>query len=50
MHAAIQASGKINRKEFNIKYNDMIEVGPVVGDEITIKISSEGIQDLPKKK
>lgn len=50
IRAAIQATGKINRREFNIKYNDMIEAGPAVGDEVTIKILSEGIQDLPKKK
>src|SRR5690606_38340929 len=28
----VKASGKINRKDFNIKYNDMIEAGPAVGD------------------
>lgn len=38
----VKAHGKINRKDFNIKYNDMIEAGPAVGDEVTINILSEG--------
>lgn len=38
----IKATGKINRKDFNVKYNDMIEAGPAVGDEVTINILSEG--------
>lgn len=49
IRAAIRATGKINRKDFNIKYNDMVEAGPAVGDEVTINIISEGIQDKPKK-
>jgi polyisoprenoid-binding protein YceI len=47
--AAVRAKGKINRKDFNINYNDMVEAGPAVGDEVTIMIISEGIQDTPKK-
>lgn len=50
IRAAVRAEGKINRKDFNIKYNDMVEAGPAVGDEVTIMILSEGIQDVPKKK
>lgn len=38
----VKADGKINRKDFNIKYNDMIEAGPAVGDEVRIHILSEG--------
>lgn len=49
IRAAVQATGKVNRRDFNINYNDMIEAGPAVGDEVTIKILSEGIQDKPKK-
>jgi polyisoprenoid-binding protein YceI len=48
--AAIKATGKINRRDFNIIYNDMIEAGPAVGDEVTINIISEGLQDKPVKK
>ena len=50
IRAAVRAEGKINRKDFNINYNDMVEAGPAVGDEVTIMILSEGIQDVPKKK
>lgn len=50
IRAAVRASGKINRKDFNIKYNEMVEAGPAVGDEVTINILVEGIQDMPKKK
>ena len=50
IRAAVEATGKVNRKEFNINYNDMVEAGPAVGDEVTINIISEGIQDVPKKK
>lgn len=49
IRAAIKASGKIKRKDFNIKYNDMVEAGPAVGDEVTINIISEGILENKKK-
>lgn len=49
IRAAIQAWGKINRKDFNIKYNDMVEAGPAVGDEVTINIISEGVLESKKK-
>lgn len=49
IRTAVQATGTINRKDFNITYNDMVEAGPAVGDEVTINIISEGIQDKPKK-
>jgi polyisoprenoid-binding protein YceI len=48
--AAIKATGKVNRRDFNIIYNDMIEAGPAVGDEVTINIITEGLQDKPVKK
>lgn len=49
IRAAVKATGKISRKDFNIKYNEMVEIGPVVGDEVTINIITEGIQDKPQK-
>lgn len=49
IRAAVRATGTINRKDFNIKYNDMVEAGPAVGDEVRISIISEGIQDKQKK-
>jgi polyisoprenoid-binding protein YceI len=41
--AAIQLMGVINRRDFHINYNEQIEIGPGVGDDVTIRIFSEGI-------
>lgn len=35
------ATGTLNRRDFNLPYNRMIEAAPVVGDEITIQIDIE---------
>lgn len=48
IRSAVRATGKINRKNFNINYNDMVEIGPAVGDEVTINILAEGIYQDPK--
>lgn len=39
--SAFQLKGEINRRDFNIQYNDRIDIGPAVGDEVSIKIISE---------
>lgn len=49
LRAAVRAEGHINRKDFNIMYNDMIEAGPAIGDMVTIQIISEGIKDVSFK-
>ena len=36
--AAFNASTKINRQEFNLKWGKMVEAGPAVGDEVTITL------------
>jgi polyisoprenoid-binding protein YceI len=36
-----QATTKVNRQDYGLKWNKMVEAGPVVGDEITIEISAE---------
>ena len=41
--SAMKMSGKINRKDFNVMFNKVTEAGPVVGDEVTINIVTEGI-------
>ncbi len=38
---AFSASTKISRKEFNVLWNKAIEAGPIVGDEVTIKLRIE---------
>ena len=35
---AFLATTKINRKEFGLGWNSMVEAGPVVGDEVTIQL------------
>ncbi len=41
MRRGLSASTSINRKDFGLQYNKMIEAGPVVGDEIKIDIEAE---------
>ena len=41
---AISGKTKINRKDFGLKFNKVAEAGPVVGDEVTISISTEAIK------
>lgn len=36
--AAFVASTKINRQDFGLKWSNMVEAGPVVGDEVTITL------------
>lgn len=38
---ALKATGKVNRKDFNINYNDKFDLGPVVGDMVEIRIWTE---------
>ncbi|MES2803740.1 MAG: YceI family protein [Bdellovibrionota bacterium] len=40
--AAFNASTKINRQEFGLKWSKMVEVGPAVGDEVTISLKVQG--------
>jgi polyisoprenoid-binding protein YceI len=41
---AISGKTKINRKDFGLTFNKLAETGPVVGDEVTISISTEAIK------
>lgn len=48
--AGVQMSGKVKRKEFNIMYDDRLPTGgPVVGEEVTINIRTEGIKESIKE-
>jgi len=35
------ATTKVKRFEYGLKYNQLVEAGPVVGDEVTITIDLE---------
>ncbi len=41
---ALNMSTKINRKDFHINYNEKIDIGPAVGEEVTIMVRTEGIK------
>lgn len=47
--AAFTADLDIKRKDFNVKYDDKIDIGPVVGDKVEIEIITELILEKPKK-
>jgi polyisoprenoid-binding protein YceI len=46
---AFTAEGKINRQEFGLAWSKAVEAGPVVGDEVTLKIKIEANQPIAKK-
>jgi polyisoprenoid-binding protein YceI len=41
------ATAKVNRRDFGLQYNSVIEAGPVVGDEITLTIDVEAGRPAP---
>lgn len=44
----LETKAKLNRKDYGIKYNDVLETGiAAVGDEIEIEINAEAIKDKP---
>lgn len=46
--SALTLTGMVNRRDFHINYSEMSELGPGVGDDVTIRIFVDGI--IPKKK
>ena len=45
---ALDLNGKIDRRDFHIDYSEMTEAGPGIGNEVTIRIQTDGT--LSKKK
>lgn len=43
------AKTKISRKEFGLKWNTVVEAGPVVGDEVTLDLNIQAGRPSPKK-
>jgi polyisoprenoid-binding protein YceI len=41
LRVGASATTKINRRDFNVQYNRMVEAAPVVGDEIQVQIDIE---------
>lgn len=46
---AFTAKGKINRKDFGLNWSKLVEVGPVVGDEVTLDIKIQAAKPADKK-
>jgi polyisoprenoid-binding protein YceI len=46
--AAFAAKGKINRKDFGLTWSNIVEAGPVVGDEVTIDLRLQAARPLKK--
>ncbi len=38
------ASCKINRKDFGVSWNKLVDAGPIVGDEVAIQIDAEAVK------
>lgn len=45
LKAAFQADTKISRKEFGLTWNNFVEAGPAVGDEVTISLKVQGAKE-----
>ncbi|MNK06209.1 hypothetical protein D3C87_241010 [compost metagenome] len=43
------ATSKINRKDFGLTWNAAVEVGPVVGDEVTLNLKIQANKPVDKK-
>jgi polyisoprenoid-binding protein YceI len=46
---AVQLMGVINRRDFHINYSELIDIGPGIGDEVTIRIFADGIMKKKRK-
>ncbi len=45
---AFAATTTIHRKDFGLAWNKAVEAGPVVGDDVSIALELEAVQELPK--
>ena len=46
---AVNMTGKINRKDFHINYNEKASNGPDIGDEVTIIVRADGVKKAEMK-
>ena len=42
------ATTRINRKDFGLAWNKVVEAGPAVGDEVAISLDLESVKEQPK--
>ncbi len=43
--AAFRAKGELNRSDYGIKYNSMVEAGPMIGEKVTIDLIVQATKD-----
>lgn len=48
--AAFTATTQINRKDFGLTWGKNVEIGPVVGDMVTIDLKIQAAKEMPAKK
>jgi polyisoprenoid-binding protein YceI len=41
---ALRMTGQINRKDFHINYDEKVDLGPAVGDNVKIRVWTEGVR------
>ncbi len=46
---ALEATTEMNRKDFGLTWNSMVEAGPVVGEKVTITLKLQAAKTEPKK-
>lgn len=42
------ATAKIDRKDYGLTWNKLVEAGPAVGDEVLLSLELEAVKDAPK--
>ncbi|HZR27180.1 MAG TPA: YceI family protein [Terriglobales bacterium] len=47
-HLGAEAQTKINRQDYHLTFNKMIEAGPMVGDDVNINLTVEAVRPLAK--
>ncbi len=47
-HMGAEAQTKINRQDYHLTFNKMIEAGPMVGDDVNINLTVDAVRPLPK--
>ena len=48
MRTAFTASTTVNRQDFGVSYNSVVETGTMLGDDVTIEIAVEAIKQDAK--
>ncbi len=50
MRIGLEAKARLNRKDYGLKYNQLLETGiPAVGDEVELDINAEAVKETTEK-